>query len=415
MKRLFGHVLVRRSALFAISIVASTLVGLFSIPVLVSTFGAAQWGLLAVMQVACQFFAVLVAFGWGATGPSMVSALPVDQRKAVYRQSLEFRGILFLVLAPVASVICLVLTGQPVVVVALAAVSYVTPGLSAAWYLVGTNRPVALFFWDALPAILGQVAGLLAVLVVPELWAYLLCTAVSGVGGAAGAAIYVLTRRADGRMRGAASVPTLDLIRSQFAGVSSTLSASVWTAMPLILVQALAPSAAPVYAMVDRFMKYGVLALAPVLQAVQGWVPEAGTGQVRARALQAVRISMAVGSAGGVLLAALATPASAVLTLGEATMPWLISVICGAAFLGECVAQIVGLSSLVALGGGRQLAVSSFASAILGVPLMALLIALWGLTGAAVGLLLVASGLAVYRVAHARRLAVAHGSAGAVE
>jgi len=167
--------------------------------------------------------------------------------------------------------------------------------------------------------------------------------------------------------------------------------------------------------MVDRFMKYGVLALAPVLQAVQGWVPEAGTGQVRARALQAVRISMAVGSAGGVLLAALATPASAVLTLGEATMPWLISVICGAAFLGECVAQIVGLSSLVALGGGRQLAVSSFASAILGVPLMALLIALWGLTGAAVGLLLVASGLAVYRVAHARRLAVAHGSAGAVE
>ncbi|MCR2818074.1 hypothetical protein NQ166_04410 [Microbacterium sp. zg.Y1090] len=406
--------MVRRSALFGISIVASTLVGLFSIPVLISRFGADLWGLLAVMQVACQFFAVLVAFGWGATGPSMVSALPAHQRKSVFRQSLAFRGVLFLVLAPVAAITCLLLTGQPTAVVALAAVSYVTPGLSAAWYLVGTNRPVALFFWDALPAILGQVAGLLVVLVVPELWAYLLCTAIAGVGGAVGSAIYVLTRRSDGRVRGVAPTPTTDLVRSQFAGVSSTMSASVWTAAPLVLVQALAPAAAPVYAVVDRFMKYGVLALAPVLQAVQGWVPEAGQAEVRTRALQAVRVSIGVGGLGGVLLAALATPVSAVLTLDEATMPWIISVICGAAFLGECVAQIVGLSSLVALGGARQLAVSSLASAILGVPLMALLIGLWGLIGAAVGLFIVASALAVYRVAHARRLAVARGAAEAV-
>lgn len=406
MRRLLRHEVLRRSVLFAISILASTIVGIFSIPVLVSAIGAQGWGHLAVMQTVCQFFAVVVAFGWGAIGPSMVSAAPTDARKRMYVESLYFRGALAVIAVPLAYALCAVLVSEPPQVVALAVISYLVPGLSAAWYFVGTNRPVAMFVYDALPVILGQVAGLIAILIVPDVTAYLACTAVFGVIGAVASALYVLTRP-DGSARSDTRMQWRDIAQTQVAGVSSTISASIWSAAPIVLVQALAPAALPVYAMVDRLMKYGILALAPVLQAVQGWVPEKGPGEMPHRARAAIRIGWAIGAVGGVGLAALSTPLSSLLTLGEATVPWGIAAVAGAAFLFEAVAQLTGLAALVPLGGSRQLAVSSVATAVVGVPLIALLVWWLGLLGAVVGMLIVAAGVAVYRVAHARRLAAA--------
>lgn len=404
MRRILRHEVVRRSALFAISILASTIVGIFSIPLLVSAVGAQGWGHLAVMQSVCQFFAVIVAFGWGATGPSMVSAVPTDARKHLYTESLAFRGALALLAAPIAFALCLALTGEGPLVVALAVVSYVVPGLSAAWYLIGTNRPIPLFLFDALPAILGQIAGLLAVLAVPDLTSYLTWTAVFGIVGVVASAVFVLTR-ADGPLRSAVRVRWSEIARVQAAGVTSTISASIWSAAPIVLVQTLAPAAVPVYAMVDRLMKYGILALAPVLQAVQSWVPEKGRAEVPHRSSVAVRIGWGIGALGGLGLAALSTPVSQLLTLGEATVPWGIAAVAGAAFLFEAVAQVTGLAVLVPLGGSRQLAVSSIATAVLGVPLIALLVWWLGLLGAVLGMLVVAFAVAIYRVAQARRLA----------
>ncbi len=49
------------------------------------------------MQAITQFASVIVAFGWGATGPSMVSAIAPEERKAVFMQSFSVRGTLFAV------------------------------------------------------------------------------------------------------------------------------------------------------------------------------------------------------------------------------------------------------------------------------------------------------------------------------
>ncbi len=407
MKRILGHELFRRSALFSLSIIASTLVGVFSIPVLVSTIGATQWGVLAVMQAVGQILAVVVAFGWGATGPSMVSARPQTERKAMFAVSLRFRGVLFVLAAPVTVALCVTLTGTSVVNAALATVSYVLVGLSAAWYLVGTNRPLPLFVFDALPAVVGQVAGLIAVLMWGDMTAYLACTAAFTVIGIASSAIFVLTRSADGRARADEPSPWRSIVHEQAAGVSSTISASLWTGAPTVLVQLFAPAAVPVFAMIDRLLKYGVLALAPILQAVQGWVPESGRERTADRAITSIRISVVIGALGGLALALLSTPASELLTVGEAPVPWTLAAIAGFALLSECVSQVTGLSALVALGGSRYLAVSSIASAVLGIPIIAVLVVWLGLYGAVIGILVVATGLAVYRVHHALRLAAA--------
>lgn len=405
MKRILRHELVRRSALFSLSVLASTIVGVFSLPALIASIGATQWGHLAVMQAVSQFFAVIVAFGWGATGPSMVSALTPHARKAVYVDSLRLRGVLLALAAPPTVLLCMWLPGETWTDAVLATVSYTFAGLSAAWYFVGTNRPIALFLFDALPAIVGQVIGLIAVLIFRDLTAYLACTALFTLVGVAASGLFVLTRESDGPARSARPIPWREIVRSQSAGVTSTISASLWTAAPTVLVQALAPAAVPVFAMIDRLMKYGVLALAPILQAVQGWVPESGRGTVAARAVTALRVSVAVGLLGGVGLAALSTPVSAVLSVGQAIVPWGVAAIAGAAFAFECVAQISGLSGLVALGGSRQLATSSVASAVIGIPVIALFVLWFGLYGAVLGILAVAAGLAIYRTRHVLRYA----------
>lgn len=402
--KLLQHDLLKRSALFASSIIASTLVGVFSIPILVSQVGASAWGHLAVLQIAGQFFAVATAFGWGATGPSMVSAAPRDRRKSIYAESIIVRLCLAAVLVPMAAVCGLLLTGQSADVVWLAAVSYVAPGLSAAWYLIGTNRPAALFVFDALPAILGQVTGLVAVLFSPTLSAYLWATSVWAVVGVVSSAAFVLSRQADGRARSSTKVDWGGLLRAQSGGASTMLAASVWSAAPTILVQALSPQSVPMFAIIDRLVKYGVLALAPVLQAIQSWVPEAGVDEVPHRARRAVIISFAIGALGGLLLAVFAPLASDLLTLGQASVPVYLAVLAGAVFAFESVAQIAGLSSLVALGGTRHLALSSVTGTIGGVLFACLLVWWIGVAGAVIAMLAVAVWLASYRLAWVSRL-----------
>jgi len=404
--RLWRHDLVKRSALFASSIIASTVVGIFSIPILVSQVGAATWGTLAVLQIVGQFFAVGTAFGWGATGPSMVSGAPTEVRKSIFMDSLIVRGCLFLVLAPAAAFFGAVLTGVGPDVAVLAALTYVAPGLSAAWYFIGSNRPAALFLLDALPAILGQVTGLIAVLLSPDLRSYLTATAICAIIGLVSSWVFVLSRHRDGPRRLPQRIPWGRLVHSQLGGVLSMLSASVWSAAPTILVQSFAPQALPAFAIVDRLLKYGVLALAPVLQAVQSWVPEAGPENLAERAKRAVTISLGIGPIGGILLLAFGPLAASILTLGEVTLLWYVAALAGAVFACECVSQITGLSSLVALGGTRQLAFSSVATTLVGLAITAFAVWWFGVAGAVAGMLVVAAWSALYRVIWVRRLSL---------
>lgn len=402
--RLFQHDLFRRSALFASSIIASTLVGVFSIPILMAQVGATSWGHLAVLQIAGQFFAVAAAFGWGATGPSMVSAADREDRKSIYVESLVVRGVLTAILVPLAAVAGLALTGQSPDVVWLAAITYVAPGLSAGWYLIGTNRPTGLFLFDALPAILGQVTGLVVVSFSPTLASYLWSTATWAVLGIAASCAFVLTRKTDGPARSRTRVSWGHLLRTQLGGASTMLAASVWSAAPTVLVQALSPQSVPMFAMIDRLVKYGVLALAPVLQAIQSWVPEAGAEEVPHRSRRAVAVALAIGGLGGGILAIFAPLASDLLSLGQVSIPVYLAILAGAVFVCESVAQIAGLSSLVALGGTRHLAFSSVVGTCGGVLIACALVWWLGVLGAVLTMLVVAAWLMSYRVVWVGRL-----------
>ena len=76
--------------------------------------------------------------------------------------------------------------------------------------------------------------------------------------------------------------------------MTGSLVSSLYVSLPLVTVQALIPAQVPVYAMADRLFKFGSLALAPVQQFLQGWVPEDGPQHIPARCVRAVVIGLAI-------------------------------------------------------------------------------------------------------------------------
>ena len=377
---LLRHDLLRRSALFSVSIVASTVVGIVSIPLLISTIGTDELARLFVLQIIGQFASIFVAFGWGATGPSTVSALPASSRRQFLADSVVARVLLFLIVGPLAVILGIVLGADPLAAV-LATIAYAIPGIGAAWYFIGANRPVAMLVFDALPAVLGQVAALVAVVIAPTLTSYLYCVTFATVAGVVGGLLFALRKRDGVRLHRTRVKELGSTMRAQIPGLATVLFGNLSTMLPVLLVDVYMKPVLPIFAAVDKLYRYGVLVLAPILQAVQGWVPEAGPEQTRLRARGSLWVGLAVGLFGGACFAFLATPISIPLTVGKAVIPFEIALIAGIGFAGECVAQIVGLAGLVALHRERELAKSSVVAAVISLPLMIPAVLLWGLIG----------------------------------
>lgn len=404
------HELLRRSAYFSVSVIAATLVGIVSIPLLISTIGPDEWARLFVLQIIGQFASIGVAFGWGATGPSTVSSLPRQERRQFLLDSLVARVPLFLVLTPLAVWLGVSLGADPLAAV-LATVAYAVPGVGAAWYFIGTNRPGAMLLFDALPAVFGQIVALVAVVFAPSLLSYLYAVAATTVLGVAGGVVFALTRRDGARLRRTRAAELGSTMRTQVAGLATVLAGNLATMLPVLLVDVFMKPVLPVFAAVDKLYRYGIIVLAPILQAVQGWVPEAGRELTRVRARSSLWVGIAVGAVGGACFAVLANPVSVPLTVGEAVIPVEIAIIAGVGFGAECVAQIVGLAGLVALRRERELARSSVVAAVVSLPLMVPALLVAGLTGVVSVITLSAVLVAAYRIAVLERAARAWATA----
>ena len=394
---LLRHDLLRRSLYFSVSVVLATVVGIISIPLISVAVGIEAWGRLFILQVVGQFAAIVIGFGWGATGPSMASALPEPLRRQYLYESLFARVPLFLVVVPLATAVGTTLGVDPWTSL-LAAITYGIPGIGAAWFFVGINRPMLLLWFDAVPSIVGQALGLVAVSLVPSLTAYLVTTAVATSIGVIAGILVGLRHRGELPLRVPRWSALRETMKAQVAGLATVLFSGLSIAFPALIVDVFARPLVPAFGIFDRFYRYGIIVLTPVLQAVQGWVPEAGPEHVAARARQTLWAGLGVGIAGGAALAGLSTWVGSLLTGGQVVLPLAVAILAGIGFLAECVAQIVGLAGLVALGRGRVLARSSMIAALIGIPLMIPAVLYAGLVGVVGVIAASALFVAAYRV-----------------
>lgn len=376
--------LLRRFGGFAASLVLSTVVNLLAIPFVIATLGKETWGELALAQATAALFGIFVAYGWGTVGAAMVASLPAAERPQMYLDSLVSRGYLFLFTVPVMFFVVLTIARVDPTVAAVASIAYVLPFLGASWYFVGQARPWKLLLLDVLPQVLGIATGVVLTQFLPHTYVYVLSLLVFNALAVAFGAFGALKRGSRGPLRvNLALVPAFRRLRHQVHGVVAAGTGSLNSNFPLLVVNHLVQAALPQYAMADKLFRFAVAGFGPVLQVVQGWIPEAGPSASHGRIRIAARLAPAAGLVAGVLLAALTPWASALFSGGAISIGFDLSVPFGLILAGVLVAQIVGLACLIPLGKGAALAKSTALGAAVNIPLMVLLGLMLGAPGVA--------------------------------
>lgn len=375
--------LLRRFGGFATSLVFSTVVNLLAIPFVISTLGKETWGELALAQATAAIFGIAVAFGWGTVGAALVASLPERERPQMFLDSLVSRVYLFLLAAPVMFVVVLLMGKIDPPVAALASVAYILPFVGASWFFIGQAQPWKLFLFDVLPQGLGTVAGVVLIQFFPQpiifvlsLLAFNLLAVVIGATGALSGAEHSVN--VDLRI-----VPAMKRLRDQKYGVIAAGTGSLNSNLPMLAVGQVVSAALPQYALADKFFRFAVAGFGPVLQVIQGWIPEAGPARSSHRIRTVAKLAPVVGLLAGILLAVLSPLASPLFSAGVITIDYSLSIPFGLILAGVIVAQVVGLACLIPLGKGAALAKSTAIGAAFNVPMMFVLGILFGAPGVA--------------------------------
>lgn len=358
---------VRRLSGFALTVVGSTVVGLISMPLLIVGVGATAWAHFALAQSVAMFVSVLVSFGWGATGPSTVASLSNAHRPQFYASSFVARTVLYVVAVPVMTTIMALLLGGSWMFAGLAAVSLLLPAVSGSWFFIGESRPIRLLLCDALPQMIGTLAGTFSTLLTGSMTSFFLAQ-LAGNLCAVLLSLRAVTRGRSVIWLGQGWRGVGATLWHQRHGVWTTTATTLYVTLPSMLVQVFLPASLPAYAFAERLYRYASVAYSPVQQFLQGWVPAEGDGQLRRRVRSASLLAVVLGGLGAAALVGLSGLASLLLTGGQIDVPLPMMVAFAVAFVAVTVSGTVGLACLVALKQLKALSFSSWIGALIGVP-----------------------------------------------
>lgn len=362
---------VGRLGSFVLTTGMSSLASLMTIFVIIPIAGGYQWGVQSSIQSTAGLFGVLVAFGWGTTGAAEAAAMPARDRPNWYAGSLVSRIYLFCIAYPIMVLVLTLLNRDFFGLVAVGSAAYLLPYLGASWYFVGEARPARLFRFDALPQTIGMILSIGTMVFTHSLVATISTQLVLNFMVPVISAIVILRRSGqdvhlDWSLRHAAQ-----RLIGQRHSVATAATSSLYVSTPMLVLNAIHPAAMPLYAMGDKLFRFGLTAFAPVLQFVQGWIPEAGPENISHRIKQAARLTPLISVFGSACVFALGPWAARILSSNNVDFGFDLSLPFASVFLAVSITQVLGLACLVELHRTRALATSTILGALAGVPMIA--------------------------------------------
>ncbi|MCO4237893.1 polysaccharide biosynthesis C-terminal domain-containing protein [Pseudarthrobacter sp. MDT3-1] len=316
----------------------------------------------------------------------------------MFMDSLVSRVYLFLFATPVMYVVMMLISKIDAPVAALASVAYILPFVGASWFFIGQAKPWKLFLFDVLPQGLGTVAGVVLIQFFPEPIVFVLSLLAFNLAAVVLGAV--------GALSGTGHPPKADLhlihaigrLRDQKYGVIAAGTGSLNSNLPMLAVNQVVAAALPQYALADKLFRFAVAGFGPVLQVIQGWIPEAGPARSSHRIRTVAGLAPIVGLLAGLLLALLTPWASPLFSGGVIIIDYSLSIPFGLILAGVIVAQVVGLACLIPLGRGAALAKSTAIGAAVNVPLMFALGIAFGAPGVAWAVALAELVVAGYQI-----------------
>jgi hypothetical protein len=359
--------------------VLNGVVSLITIPVIVAIAGAGPWASMATGQSIGGSFGVLVAFGWGLTGPATIAMTAPERRPALFLDSLFARGALLIPLLLVEAVVTMAIVPNAKFVAFAAGLSMMLAGASANWYFTGESRPGRFLVLDTAPRVSGTILGLLLVLATHELLFFALAQlAGSLVALIASAAVILHRRTLDFRAASRWSAIARSLAEQRHGVVATGLYAA-FTPAVLAIIALASPAVLPLFVLADRLSRFVGMAVSPLTQVFQGWVPSAFGAELLRRLRVSGTVTVVTAFVAGALYAALLPWFATLLTHGQVAFDAVTAIAFGLIAAIQIVLPFLTNVALMAVGRLRVIALS----ASVGVPLSlaALVVVVWARGG----------------------------------
>ena len=361
--------LLTRTGLIALS-------GFLTLPALISVLGAGPWSVVAVGQAIGAIASVILLYGWSVTGPAQVAAGGVVGARVAVVESRRVRGVLAAPVLGLVGIFAWLTMSEHWALFYVGFLSMALVGFGNVWYYVGGGGLWRLLVLDGLPrasANLGAVAVLL--------------TGQPGLAGlaliASGAGIASLATQVDSAISSGKSLSLAQvaqasreirgfpaIVRSEAGAAGASLVGSLYGTMPLVIYTVLGFPSLPLFAFMDKVAKQSLTGLAPLVTAMQGWVPSSSLAETQRRANQSRWLTMVAGILIGILVGSISGPIFRWLGAGE--IPYDLAT--GAALAGLIAASFVelslGRSYVVPLGNVHLLSRVTSWGSILGIGLM---------------------------------------------
>lgn len=381
-----------RVAGFAASMGLLAVASLAAIPAMINASGPTAWGGIALGQSIGAIAAVVVAYGWGLSGPAVIAAADDAGRRAEYTASVRVKRLLFPVAGALAAGLAAVIARDLWLYGLVGALSATSIGLTANWFFVGLARPYVLLLVETVPRVLGTATGIVAMVLGSGAVLGVACQLAGMLLAFAVSTVWIL------RNTTASSGPrptVRQTMLDQRHGLTSTVVSSAYVSAPLVIVSVLAPWAQPLYALADKVQRQINVALGPLITVQQGWVPRARGRQLhrRARLVLLVGAVLAVGCGLGVMIAG--PFLLDWLGGGHVVVPLAVLVLMSAFVTLNVYESTVSKVVLAALGRIPVVSRATLIGATVGLPLVGVGAVWFGAVGALIG---VVSGLAVHLV-----------------
>ena len=352
---------------YGLSTIVTFATGILSVPFIIAVAGSSQWTGLAITQSVAALAAVIVGFGWPATGPSMIGGMPVVDRPGAYWRSLQVRTLLLVATAPFAVWVSIAITSLEPAAAALGTIAYLLQALGGMWYFVGEARPYRVLMFDTLPRTFGILVALGALWLTKSMTVYTAILLVGTLTAGVLTAIVVLRGSRLSWLRGAG---IMNELYNQRHGTVASASGAVYANSPLIIASILIPGPIDAFTLAFKLYNYAAAAFQPLVQIAQGWVPAGGPGDVIPR-IRSVRQMAYIGAAVLLLgMTALLPFFADVLSGGSIAVGFDLSIPFGLCLAAVFLNQITGLACLTALGRTDVLATSAALGAVIGIALL---------------------------------------------
>lgn len=368
----------------------SVVIPLLALPIIARVGGVPGWAALAIGQALGGFAAATAFAGWNVLGtPLVATAKDAAAQARLYDLSFSSRLVALAVAGPLAAIVAAVLSPESARLIAvLAALSSAVAALGISWFAVGVGSARLIALYDLLPRLIATVLSIPVVLLTQRVEPYLIGLLLAPLAGLC--AFHLRTRRrAFPAWAGMPAVTASYRAHRAAWWVEITGNASASAPVPVASVVGGASTAAS-FGSGDRLYRYGLYAVVSFGNALQGWVLEPGGVDPRAERARrnsfAIALMAALGVAGGLGLALLGAPVSALL-FGESvaavqtTMVWF-----GVAYVAVSTSTPLIRNVLVPARRERAVLVVTVVSAVIGIVTMVTFGALWGAAGVAMGL-----------------------------